>query len=111
MRTTARILLPLALALLLSACQSEEEPLRLPEPVLVKVLADLHIAEAAMQNLRGNTKDSIAVLYYEQIYTIHDVDASDVKHDLESLRQQPQRLKELYTKVMEHTEAMNARSK
>lgn len=109
-------LLPISLAafLLLGAlagCSDAPKPLKVPEERLVGVLADLHIAEAALQALRGDTKDSMAAVYYDQIYTLHAVDSAAVHQSLEQLRKDPQRMKALYDRVMERVETLSATSK
>ena len=108
-------LLPISLAALLfcalTGCSDEPQPLQVPEERLVGVLADLHIAEAALQALRGKTKNSMATVYYDQIYTLHDVDSAEVHQSLEQLREDPQRMKALYDRVMERVETLSATSK
>ncbi len=106
-----RFLLAIFLFCSVAACNDEPRPLRVPEERLVLVLADIHIAEAALQALRGDTKDSMSAVYYDQIYTLHKVDSAAVHQSLEQLREDPQRMKDLYDRVMERVETLGAASK
>ena len=91
----------LLLLLITFACKTEERPLPLSKEELIPVLIDIHIAEAALQNLRGNTKDSMANLYYDQICAIHEVERSVIDTCLEIMRTQPIRLEDIYVDGMD----------
>lgn len=80
----------------LCSCQSQQEQLVIPADKLLKVLEDVHIAEAAMTGLAQARKDSIAKVYYEQIYAIHGITAEDFNHDLELLKSRPEQLAKAY---------------
>jgi predicted GNAT family acetyltransferase len=95
----------------LYSCEAETAEPQLSEEKLVNTLADIHIAEAALQALRGKTKDSISQAYYEQIYSIHGVDSALVQTSLEAIRRQPEQMKDLYDQVMERVEKLNALAK
>lgn len=102
----------LLFAALLTACREEErQPLPLEEEQLVDVLADVHIAEAAGQQLRGATKDSVMQVYYAQICSIHRVDQEDFMRSMKQLRDEPKRLHQLYEKVTESIERTSAKAK
>jgi len=75
---------------------------------LILVLADVHTAEAAMQNLRTVIKDSISHVYYNQIFQIHQTDRSTFDHDMDQLRQFPYLAEEIYSTVVD---TLNARKK
>ncbi len=111
MRYATMLLLTCCLNLFFCGCETPEEKPRIPEEQLINVLADVHIAEAALQALRGQTKDSMSQAYYQQIYTIHGLDSVEMQQTLEALRKKPEEMKALYDKVMERVEKLNARSK
>lgn len=111
MRHASFLLLACCLSLFLPACETTEEKPQIPEEKMVKVLADIHIAEAALQTLRGQTKDSMSQTYYHQIYAIHEVDSLEVQETLQAMRENPDKMKALYDKVMERVEKLNAKSK
>ncbi len=72
----------------------------LPPEVMIEVLADAHVAEAALQNLHGPKRDSLALRYYQQIFAIHGIREEDFTYTYEQLRRQPEQLDEIYGKVM-----------
>lgn len=96
---------PAAILLLsLFSCSQGRESIPLGEDELVNVLIDVHIAEAAVQTLRGATKDSMINLYYDQICEIHGVNREEFETSMEILRNDPKRLEELYAEVMSEME-------
>ncbi|MEQ8703531.1 MAG: DUF4296 domain-containing protein [Phaeodactylibacter sp.] len=105
------LLISCSLALLLSNCESPKSKPKIPEAQLVSILADIHLAEAALQALRGTTKDSVSQLYYHQIYAIHQVDSATVQAALQEMREQPEGMKDLYDQVMERVEKLNVKTK
>jgi len=111
MRAPYFFLVLYALSLGLTSCEDQKDSPQIPESKLVNILADIHIAEAALQSLRGDTKDSVAHAYYQQIYEIHETDSVELHATLEAMRQQPERMRELYDQVMERVEKLNATSK
>ncbi len=103
-----RSLLLLVFLFLMAACQEEKKPLPIPEDKMIDVLVDIHIAEAAGQQMRGRLKDSMMNEYYEQIGRMHEVDANTVKKTMEQLRQEPERLQQLYEKALERMGKLDA---
>ncbi len=106
MRVVAWILL---LALPAAAC-TRGPSLPLHEDVLVKVLADAHVVEAAVQNLSGDLKDSMRQAYFEQIYTMHQVNAADFRKALELLSDNPDRMEKIYNKVEKYLMTLEEKS-
>jgi hypothetical protein len=88
-------------ALALSRCQPTEQT-RLPEETLVRIMADLHIAEAATTGLTGFRKDSLLYLYYEQIFALHGVKRADYEHDIRLLSRDEDRM----MRIVEEAEAL-----
>ena len=97
-----RALLPIfIIVLILTACKKKVEILPIPEPELIKILADIHLAEAAFQNLSTSTKDTLAYQYYDQIYQIHEVEKENVDSCIAILNRDPNRFYDIYAKVQE----------
>lgn len=86
---------------LLVSCSKKVEVLPIPEPELIKVLADIHLAEAAFQNLSTSAKDTLAYQYYDQVYQIHEVEKENVDSCIAILNRDPKRFFEIYGKVQE----------
>ena len=94
-----------------TACKPEEKPLPISEEKLIVVLTDVHLAEAGLQNLRGDTRDSIANLYYEQIYAIHGIEKGSFDETMAMLREDPVRLERIYRQVMERLQKQQLENK
>ncbi len=88
-------------AVLLTACRSEER-LQLSEEQIARIMADLHIAEAATSGLVGYQKDSLLYLYHEQIFALHEVDRQTYEKDLRLLAREEARMQA----VVERAEAL-----
>lgn len=86
---------------LLISCQAQQEDYKIPSSKMVEVLADVHLSEVALQSVSVSLKDSMAAIYYQQIFEIHDVTQEDFDHDIDIIRSQPKTLKLYYTKVLE----------
>ncbi len=71
----------LSLALLWAACRPEERP-QLPDETLARIMADLHIAEAAATGLTGYRKDSLLYVYHGQIFALHGTDRQTYERDM-----------------------------
>ena len=88
------------------AC-SERTPLLVEEDIMIDVLRDIHIAEAAMQNLVDLTKDSLGAIYYDQIFQMHQVNKEDFDSTMSILRKDPGRMGIIYDKVIEELEVIS----
>jgi len=86
---------------LLVSCGEKKEVLPIPEPELIKILADIHLAEAAFQNLSTSTKDTLAYQYYDQVYQIHEVEKESVDSCIAILNRNPELFYDTYAKVQE----------
>lgn len=84
---------------LFSCCTPEQVESPLEEEVLANVIADIHIAEAALQSVSAYFKDSMSTVYYDQIFTIHNVTEEDFLLAMELMREDPKKLVDVYAKV------------
>lgn len=87
--------------LFLMACKEDSPKLLIPEEKLVEILADAHLAEAAIQNLVKEVKDSLGEVYYQQIYEIHQINKEDFEQTMAMLREDPIRMEKIYRMVMD----------
>ncbi len=86
----------------LLACQKETaQELPLEREKFIQILADVHVAEAAMQTLIEEKKDSIAELYYEQIFTLHGVEQQKFDQMMDILQTQPLALQGIYQALLD----------
>ena len=91
----------LFLILQLSSCQSSQEDYKIEPQKMVEVIGDIHIAEVALQSVSVTLKDSMAEVYYDQVFEIHGVQSDDFYHDVNIIRGNSKELKTYYTKVLE----------
>lgn len=111
MRSCNRFCFFLAL-LLFVACQKEKVPeLNIPEATLIDVLFDIYIAEVAIQPVFEMDKDSVAHHYYDQIFTIHDVERENFIKDINILRANPELTQDIYQKVIERLKEIEKEGK
>jgi len=94
----------MVLMVILTACEEKKEPKLIPdfsEEKMVLVLKDIHLAEAAVQQERTNTKDSLLTIYYDYIYEIHDITKEDLERNMEAWFGDAEATDKLYQKVIE----------
>ena len=97
-----RFLLYLLLSIsILTSCNKKVEVLPIEESELIKILADIHIAEAAFQNMSTSSKDTLAYQYYDQVYQIHEVEKENVDSCIAILNRNPEQFYNIYAKVQE----------
>jgi len=97
-----RFIIPVLLSsILLLSCNKKVEVLPIEENKLIAILADIHLAEAAFQNLNTSAKDTLAYQYYEQVYQIHEIEKENVDSCIAILNRNPEQFYNLYAKVQE----------
>lgn len=100
------VVLGVAVILQLTQCKKKRE-VPIPKEVLVKVLADVHIAEAAMYLFSDRIKDSIGLVYHNQIFQIHGITQEDFDQSIEILREDPLLTSIIYTGVYERLDSLD----
>lgn len=91
----------LLLFFLVGACRPKSPELPIPRDQLVPVLVDVQLAEAILQNFYGQEKDSLAQLYYQKICSLHGVEKSKLDSTLVLLQQDPQRMQDVFSEVLD----------
>jgi hypothetical protein len=71
--------------LLCAACQQPVEQPTLSDETIARIMADLHVAEAATTGLGGYSKDSLMHLYYSQVFELHGIKREAYEKDLRLL--------------------------
>ena len=89
------------ISFILFSCVEKEKPLPMEEEVLIPLLVDVHIAEAALQNVSKIYKDSMADIYYDQLAEMHKISREELNETVLLMRTSPEKLNEIYTKVVE----------
>lgn len=94
----------LAILLIVAACETDKAPQPLPDELLIPVMADLHIAEAALQRLPRNYKDTVSQRYYDEVAKIHRLTRPQLDSSLHWLRARPKEMFRIYEAVFKHLE-------
>ena len=74
------------------ACVKKEESLTIEKEKLILIIADLHFAEASLENLDSLRSDSLQKIYNQQISQIHGVSEEEIKKNLDLLKQNPKNM-------------------
>ena len=90
----------LVVFLLILGCSKGKKDLFLSEEDLVNMLVEVHVAEAAIQDLYGGIKDSVGQEYYHQIYERYDLSNEKFDSTMAILRRDPKFAGKIYGRVM-----------
>ena len=82
-----------------AACSEEAPVLPLGEEKMAHILADVHLAEAAIRNATGADKDSLEQLYYKRIMEIHQISRQDYDSTLYLIQMNPDRIVRVYNRA------------
>lgn len=85
----------LCASVLWQACQQQVEQPSLSDDTVVRIMADLYVAEAATTGLGGFKKDSLTFAYYEQVFEIHGVAREEYEKNLRLIARDEYRMEEL----------------
>ena len=81
------------------ACQPSVEQTSLTDEKLARIMADLHIADAATNGLTGGAKDSLHKVYIVQVMSIHGIDFDKYEQELKLRSQDLPRLERIQSQV------------
>lgn len=90
----------LAFCLFSFACNNIDEASIKP-PQMEKILADIHIAEAKLQSIKKEQRDSIAVLYYQKIFEINEITEQSFHESIEWYAKNPKIMRNVYENILE----------
>lgn len=90
-------------ALILFGCNKEEKP-PIEKDKFIKILVDIHLAEAAMQEMASMQRDSTGKKYYSKIFELHKVPESDFNRTLVYYKKDPEKMDALYKDVLKEIE-------
>lgn len=84
------------------SCQNSEIELpTIEETKMVKILADVHLAEAMIQQNKSSQRDSIGANLYQKIFFIHQVEEKDFYQSLKYYTSTPGIMENIYDQVIE----------
>lgn len=93
------------LLVLPAACRESGPPFHHDEKVLIAVLADMHLAKAAVQQAPSEYRDSLYDQLFLQICDLHQVDKQALERDVDILLRDPARAEKLYEAVLQILES------
>jgi hypothetical protein len=97
------------LAFWLTACGSDDKPENLiPQDKMAKVLAEIHILEAQINNVHFQHEDSSVYVYQKKKFALlktFDLDTATFKVNLKYYLLNPDKMKEIYVEVKKNLEA------
>jgi len=85
----------------LTNCTKEEAPYQLSNEKFVAIISDIHISESATQHLSLAFRDSMVLVYLDQILEIHEVPKEVFEPEYQKLKRDPKKLQLIYGKVIE----------
>jgi hypothetical protein len=91
---------------ILSSCYREPElsTRKISDQKMIEILTDVHLAEAKLTEFAAKPevfKDSIAKVYYNNIFKIHQVKREEYDQCMNALMKNPDALSKIYEKVLE----------
>jgi hypothetical protein len=81
-KTYRSLFLTAVCAIALSACREVPEQPTLSDATLARIMADLHVAEAATTGLGGYEKDSLTQVYFKQVFEIHGIKKEEYERNI-----------------------------
>lgn len=82
-------------------CQNQSSRAYLPDDELVKILVDMHIANAAVSRATSHLQDSLRVAYKEDIARKYKIPVEEITANLENLRKDFAHMDQVYQRVMD----------
>jgi len=95
----------------LGCAEEEGFSYQLTDETLIDILVDLHISESATQHLSLNFRDSMSIIYLDQVLEIHEVPKEVFEPDYIKLKQDPQKLVGIYEKVIKRLDDLKSKKK
>ncbi len=96
------------LAITLCCCSAKTADTPIDIKKMAQIVADVHVAEAALQNYNTTLRDSLMQVYYEQIFYIHKISQEDFIKTMDQIKQDPANIEALYKEVLEEIDAREA---
>ncbi len=94
----------------LGSCSPAEVSLPLPKDQLTEVLIDIHLAEAAVQELPVDRRDTVLRVLYAEILQQHGLDSATFDSAIVLIRKQPKLMDGMYTSILDSLRVMGIRA-
>jgi hypothetical protein len=86
-------------------CENKTGQLPIPREKVVQILTDIHMADAYVESVNPTMKDSMAKLYYPQIFKHNGITAAVYDTTFALLSKNPVLMKNVYDDVLKNIEA------
>jgi hypothetical protein len=96
--------LTLFVFIIIFSCNNQRIDLLIEKEKLIKILADVQLAEALVQDERSEFKDSLSAVYYKQIFDKYGVNRALFDTTMSRLGSNPDLMEEIYTQVIKNIE-------
>ena len=93
------------------SCKKNNAKLPIDEKNLVLILDDIHKVEAALDQENVFVKDSLGKKYYNQIFEKYHTNKKDFDSTMSILEHNPDRLFQVYKKVLKDLDPMGVKDK
>ena len=82
-----------------SSCMNKEKNLTISEDKLIQIFFDIHAAENIISRASKETKDSLSIVYTQQIFDIYKIEKNEFEKNLNILKSNPEKFKSFYDKL------------
>lgn len=107
MKKYRNLFLTVICAIAVSACREVPEQPTLSDATLTRIMADLHVAEAATTGLGGYEKDSLTHVYFQQVFEIHGVSKEAYEKNIRLIARDEMHLAEVADSAIALLKMMN----
>lgn len=91
-----------------SSCGPPKPTLPMEREALVDILIDIHLAEAAVQELPIGRRDTILDVLYQEIRKQHQIDSAELAAVLLEIRREPTLVDPVYQEVLDSLAVLGA---
>jgi hypothetical protein len=111
MKLSKPAFLLLAIIFFLVSCGNDKAESTIPKDKLIKIFFDLHAAENIINRASANERDSLTMLYRDQIFKIYNVDKKEFEKKLKALQSNPEEFKNFYTELNKYGDQLLEKEK
>jgi len=95
----------------MTSCDKAETVYQLSDEQLTDIITDIHISESASQHLTLAFRDSMVLIYLDQILEVHEVSKEVFEPEYQKLKRDPKKLQLIYGKVIERLNKLKIKKK
>ncbi len=94
-----------------AGCKPKAQPLGIEETKLVEILVEIHLAEGQMEIVNMADRDTLGKRLYQSVLDAHGVQREVFDETMLVLREDPERLNTIYTKVLDQLVVLDSKYK